>query len=293
VAALMQMSAADGLYHKAIIQSGLIKSPAFFWPTAEDSARWTEQLLEQTGGLGSLLSRPVNQLMQCCRKAYPNQMFWLPTQGAGTFIGDHTIVGLRPETRQIPVILGSALCEFGMRANFIDKSRLSEGQKLAALTDTYGERAAAVKALFEQTYPDVNSVYAAHMDFDTFRALTVNYCGLRAAMDAPTWSYLLTYEAEFSGGYMSYHGAELPFTFHNLDSCPAVYSGERTWTFQDEIFGAWMRFAHTGDPNHEKLPVTWQPYTEAHHACMIFGASAVCREDHDRELLAYLLKTAG
>ncbi|MBQ3126313.1 MAG: carboxylesterase family protein, partial [Clostridia bacterium] len=51
---------------------------------------------------------------------------------------------------------------------------------------------------------------------------------------------------------------------------------------QDEMFGAWINFARSGDPNHDKL-VEWRPYTADDHACMVFGAPSECLVDHDNQ----------
>ncbi len=288
ISALMQMPAADGLYHKVIMQSGLIQNEHLKWPTPEESAEWAEKLAKAAGGVDRLSEMPVDEMMELCTRTYDNQMFWLPTQGAGTFIGDHTVAGLRKETACIPVILGSALNEFGQRIDFVDKSALSDEQKLEMLKEVYGPAAEGVKREFEKAYPGVNSCYAKNLDHYNFRPLIVNYSRMRAEMNAPTYQYMLTYELALGGGYMSYHGAELPFTFHNVPLQPAVINGEKTWRFQDEIFNAWMQFVRTGDPNHNKLPECWRPYTESDHACMVFGDSTECRADHDADLMAYM-----
>ena len=229
-------------------------------------------------------------MMGLCTRTYDNQMFWLPTQGAGTFIGDHTVAGLRKETAGIPVILGSALNEFGQKVDYVDKKALSEEQKLEMLREVYGDDAERVRDEFEKTYPGVNSCYARNLDYYNFRPLIRNYSILRAEMNAPTYQYLLTYELALGGGYMSYHGAELPFTFHNVPLQPAVINGEKTWRFQDEIFNAWIQFVRTGDPNHSGLPECWRPYTGSDHACMVFGDPTECRSDHDDGLMSLMQK---
>jgi len=86
---------------------------------------------------------------------------------------------------------------------------------------------------------------------------------------------------------MSFHGVELPFVFHNGEYVGAMHNGEQTWKTQDEIFGAWIAFARTGDPNHDGL-VKWEPYTADNRAYMVFGAPSECRTDGDRELMEYM-----
>ena len=128
----------------------------------------------------------------------------------------------------IPVVLGSALNEFGQKVDFVDKNSLSEEQKLNMLREVYGNDAENVKKEFEKAYPGVNSCYARNLDYYNFRPLIKNYCRLRSEMNAPTYQYMLTYELALGGGYIGYHGAELPFTFHNVHLQPAVINGNKT-----------------------------------------------------------------
>ena len=288
ISALMQMSAADGLYNKAIIQSGLIKNERLGWPTAEVSAGWAEKMVSAAGGLDRLTEMPVDDLMKLCTQTFDNQMFWLPTPGAGTFIGDHTVAGLRSETAHIPVMVGSALNEFGQKIDFIDKDSLSEEQKMDMLREVYGDNAWTVKQKFEEAYPGINTFYARNLDYKTFRPLVMDYCRRRAEIGGRTFQYVLTYTSALGGGYMSYHGAELPYVFHNVPLQPAIMNGEKTWIYQDEIFDTWMHFAKTGDPNCGRLPDIWRSYTDYDHACMVLGDPSDCKADHDRDLMEYM-----
>ena len=154
--------------------------------------------------------------------------------------------------------------------------------------EIYGDDAEAVKACFEKCYPELNSYYACGMDMSNFRPMGKLFCEWRSEMGAaPTYNYLLTYEMPYDGGTMSTHGTELPFIFHNADEVGSVQKNtDRTWSFQDEVFYAWVNFAKTGNPNHDRLPVEWKPYTKEHHSCMLFGDTSSCRDGHDEELIA-------
>lgn len=48
-------------------------------------------------------------------------------------------------------------------------------------------------------------------------------------------------------------------------------------------------FAATGDPNIPEFP-TWEPCTGEHIRTMIFDKETVCREDHDKKLVEYIVK---
>ena len=61
---------------------------------------------------------------------------------------------------------------------------------------------------------------------------------------------------------------------------------------REELSGAWVSFARTGDPNCEAIS-TWKPYTADCHATFIFGDQvSETRIDHDTELVELVTKYA-
>ena len=295
ITTLMQMPSADGLYHRAIVHSGIIRfaDPAATGAmriTKEDALKCAKNLVEGVGSVKKLETMPVDDLMKAVREYCDNPGFiWTPVPGAGDYAGDiGQTGGFREETRHIPTMIGNSLTEFPRVHSGKDKASMSEEEKLEAIREIYGEDAEAVKACFEKCYPELNSYYASGMDMSNFRPMGKLFCEWRDAMGAaPAYNYLLTYEMPYDGGTMSTHGTELPFIFHNADAVWSVQKNtERTWSFQDELFFAWVSFAKTGNPNHDKLPVEWKPYTKDHHSCMLFGDTPSCRNGHDEELIA-------
>ena len=290
VTTLMQMPCADGLYHRAIIESGIIhlEGPANtpMRITKEAAAENARQLVGHVGDWKALTTMPLAELMRACRETFTNHMIWTPVPGAGDYAGDPGQVGLRPETKDIPVMIGSTLCEFGFGLPASDKSAMSEEEKAALITARHGDRAGIVREAFHKAYPNVNEVYAVTAVPMGFRSDVVDYCAKRAAMaDAPVYQYVMACESAVNGGTMSWHCAEIPFIFHNAERVGAVWNGDQTWITQDEMFGAWINFARSGNPNHDKL-APWRPYTADDHACMVFGAPSVCLADHDTDLIA-------
>jgi len=299
VTTLMQMPSADGLYHKAIVQSGIIRftgpvDGAAMRISREKALEATHRLVDRTGSVETLCTMPVEELMDVCNELFGRNMFWSPVPGAGDYAGDiGQTGGFREETKNVYTMIGNSLCEFPRYHTGRVKAELTEEEKLEILRTVYGSYAEEVKKTFEECYPEINSYYAAGMDMTNFRPMAGAFCEWRNRMGAaPAYQYLLTYEMPYDGGTMAAHGTELPFIFHNADITGAVQSGERTWSFQDEVFYAWVNFAKTGDPNHDRLPVKWLPYSEEHHATMVFGNESSCREDHDKKLME-LMKVAA
>jgi cyclopropane fatty-acyl-phospholipid synthase-like methyltransferase len=80
---------------------------------------------------------------------------------------------------------------------------------------------------------------------------------------------------------------EEAYMFHNANYLEASYIPGVSEQLQDEMTGAWVAFAKSGNPNHVGMPV-WHETTEDNGACMIFDR--VTREEyhHDDELMAAL-----
>lgn len=70
----------------------------------------------------------------------------------------------------------------------------------------------------------------------------------------------------------AHHGAELGFTMGQPEGWPEVYgTGGIPTSLRDQIMDAWIAFAKTGNPNHAHLP-TWLPYDQTTRPTMLFDA---------------------
>ncbi len=97
---------------------------------------------------------------------------------------------------------------------------------------------------------------------------------------APVYSYVFTWEDPARG---SYHGAEIPFVFNNVDNNSTPETKELAKT----ISQAWVNFARTGTPSAESLP-KWEAYDREKGATMILDNKSELRYNHDKELIQLL-----
>jgi len=81
------------------------------------------------------------------------------------------------------------------------------------------------------------------------------------------------------GTAMSYHTAEIPFVFNNIDKIEGLIKGREK--------EAWINFARTGNPNVEGLP-KWEPYNSKNGTVMIFNDKSEIKHKHDEELMRLL-----
>lgn len=99
---------------------------------------------------------------------------------------------------------------------------------------------------------------------------------------SPVYSYIFALDSP-----LSVHTAEIPFVFGNKETSPIKTTDLATaQKVQDEMTGAWIAFAKTGDPNTTNLK--WEPYTNNGGATMIFDENTRLAYNHDKKLIQLL-----
>lgn len=285
--ALLQVPAADGLFHKAIIQSGC-RSAEERDVSKEFSDKLVEKLLKKLGTddfsvLENLPPRKVMDLLDELGDEVSMRR-WGPVPN-GWYVGHAMAAGFTENSKKVKMMLGSNINEMGLKGPD-DKYTFTEEERLAYVKAAFPENnTAEYIELFKKTWPDKNIIDAAFID-DSLRAATVAFCDYRAKENcADTYNYLFSLEFPFFGGKSAWHCAELPFVFHNKDMCPIDGMGRIADLTEDRICSAWVNFAHTGDPNNRFLP-EWPKWKEGAGATMVIDVDCEARIDFDRELIA-------
>lgn len=155
---LLQIPAADGLYHKAIIQTGII--PPTLRPNEEDSLALADMLLETLGINRHDVQRveqvPLAQLMHACAedklRGQGRRVVW-GVHPNGYYAGDPLVVGLREHAVQIPIMTGTTIGEFRALEGCPGRELLPDDLLEKRLRETYGARTERLKQLFHAAYP--------------------------------------------------------------------------------------------------------------------------------------------
>ena len=308
---LMAMPAANGLFHKAIVQSGTFPhlGMTLIEPTA--SRRVAEFTLKNLGlkpdQVSELQTVPYSQLIEAANKALTQtaeeqkipgifgglSMMWAPVLD-GAYITAHPVgAEFAAQSKNIPLMIGTVLNEFttviannpvALEAN--NKNTWSEEQALAELAKKYGDKAEAVGKAFIEAYPDKKLADANFID-TLVRPGTITTAQLKADQQgAPVYSYVFTYESPVMDGVgMAWHCAEIPYIFNNAGLVDtATGGGDAAFALADKMSLAWINFAHSGNPNHSRLP-EWPAFTRDNGATMIFDNLCVVRNHHDEKLM--------
>lgn len=289
---LLQTPAADGLYHRAIVQSGVIASLADT-PPDQNGREIVTALLQDLGfdSVAQLETVPYARLSESydrvapeilARGGYiggaplPNDWYW----------GDSMTHPVNPYSLTVPTMIGTVFAEFSYTVAPEGKYALSEAEQMAFLRSQYGDQAETVAALFRAAYPEKNLCDAAAAD-EFMRAPSLRYGLQRAAAGgAPVYFYLFSYETNMEQT-PAWHLIEIPFVFRNAHMVPRLIEAGVTDRLEDQMANAWAAFAETGNPWHPGLPA-WPSATAEDDNTMVFDRQVRLANRFDRAFQTYM-----
>lgn len=295
VNALLQTPAADGMYHRAVIQSGLFTGEKDLLP--EQSKAFGRAVAEELGLVQETIHEietiPYYKLARACQRAGEKLggMRWAPVKDGEYYFGSGQINPFREETKHIPMLVGSVLGEFDQNYNHVyapgSKNDWDEALVNKLFAEHFGDKAEAVKAAQKKAYPKAKVVDALFTN-KACRTAARDYCAKRAQEGcAPAYNWLFNLECPLNGGTIPWHNAEEAYMFHNARYLEASYIPGVSEELQDIMTGAWVAFAQNGDPNHIGM-AQWDAVTKENGACMIFDRETRQECHHDDQLMAAL-----
>lgn len=109
---------------------------------------------------------------------------------------------------------------------------------------------------------------------------------------APVWVYRLEWETPVEGGKLKTpHGLDLPLMFDTVASSPSIIGtgAAEAQKVADAMSSYWISFARDGDPNEANLP-QWPAYDDKRRATMLFNVESAAKDDPVGDVHAILLK---
>ena len=293
---LMQTPAADGLFHKGVVQSGCIEG--FVQADDTDGTAIVTALMEELGtdDVKTLETIPYAQLAAAYNKVMPEVAKTGVYVGGnpkanGWYVGDPCVVGFTEHAKTIPVMVGTVLGEFSFMPALDPEEKADAVLIEEKLQKMYGEHTEALKALFKKAYPDKDISDLLFID-SIFRAPSIDFLHKKAQHpESGTYSYLMSYTFPYDGGHIAWHCSEIPFVFHNTSLVAAFNEPGVTDRLEKQMCDAWLNFARTGKPSSDELP-DWPACTPDDEATMIFDKTCEVRHNYDHELIALHKKAA-
>ncbi len=298
ISALLATPAAQGLFHKAIMQSG----PGIHMNTPEFAADFSEQFMHHLGlkphQVDALHTIPAEKLISVAN-SFELSRHWRTYQPVvdGRTLLAHPFDPVAPEmSADVPLMMGCTEYEQTCQAHisgfpdeYSRKAELPEGEMLTALKEfleTDEETARSYVAAHRQNRPDA-SAYDTYFWITSayfFRAPTLETVDKKADLKrAPVYHYQFEWQTPFLGGVLrSPHAIELPFVFNAFEKplASVIPKGAETQKLADQMSTAWASFARTGNPNHGVLP-HWPAYDTVSRHTMIFDTECRVKSDPD------------
>ena len=291
VTALLQTPAADGLFHKGLIMSG-VQGGAIF--DCVGSGRTMGEMLLKEAGVSTvkeLEEIPYEQLTRAFKWMRSSLRPQKVNSGEtpcrnGYYAGDPLEVPFRPETAHIPLLIGSTFSEFNaIGVMGYDRKNITPEEARKAVEEKLGkELADKAIPLFQEAYPQRPLIDLLGMDY-MFRQYTLDYVKRRvAAGSAPIWDYMFNLDGPMYGGQLPPHCADIPFVFHTTDLVPSTQEQGVTQRLERQIFETVMAFVRTGNPNNPEIP-QWDPAGEDGLHTLVVDKQTQVRDNFDGQLV--------
>jgi para-nitrobenzyl esterase len=186
----------------------------------------------------------------------------------------------------VPAIISTTLDDSAYWRTDFDLDEAGLTKEVAAIA---GSKADAVVAAYRRVFPD-SSPFLLLGKMVTDRGHRRNahtQADRKAALrKAPVYMYILEWPSPAYGGkFGAVHATDVPLVFHNLDAEAITGTGPQAMQMADQMAGAWVAFAKTGNPNHRGIP-DWPAYTPDTRQTMIFNTTSRVENDPWRELRA-------
>ncbi|WP_067898521.1 carboxylesterase/lipase family protein [Nocardia vaccinii] len=282
IAALIASPLTDGLFRRAIIQSGNGIGIA----RAEDARRVAAVLADKAGiapsaaafgELGPDRLRAAQDAMALELMQDPDPARWGETvisRGLGVMslfpvidgelIEDlsSTALAAQPD-RAVPLLIGCTAEEFrfftvpaGLAAAITDRT-------LPMVLHRYGLDTALAQ-IYADNRPDASAadVFNAIVTDVAFREDSVRIAEAVAAAGEPAYMYEFGWRSG-TEGLGACHVLEVPFVFDRLDAAPSLTGPNPPQALADRVHRAWVDFATHGDPG-------WARFSAGHRAVRIF-----------------------
>ena len=298
VSTLMGMADAQGLFHRAIAQSGSMSLAGF---DRRLGAALAKDLMASAGAdnVEALAAMPMDALIAAMVKSRSRGGYYRPVVDGRSLTRHPFAPDATPISAQVPLLVGTNNNEMrlqgglGQPGNFA----LTWGdlpQKLDAFVPA--EAITEVIAGMRAAHPDYSAsdVFFQVATFRNYRATALRQAERKSAQTAPVYMYRLDWKTPVEGGRLGTpHALDIAFVFDNV-ARSVSFTGPQspeTKRMADLMADAWIAFARTGNPATPALP-EWPTYSPAQRATMMFDIEPEVVGDPDgaeRELLQRLL----
>jgi para-nitrobenzyl esterase len=305
VSTLLVMDGVDGLFHRAVCESGVAMSAI----TRADSQAYARGLIAELGGTdaSALLSASMREILDAqvrLERAQPDLVTPRPVLG-GTRLSDYPEkIWASGGGSAVPVLTGSAHDEvavFGavdldMDVQIPDSYRhgfgvgeptlLDEGGGLAALDRAAGRDATPLVVQRRAAYPDESDgeIVRTLLGDLFFRHPAIKLAEYRAASGKQTWLYRLDWASPRIAPRGAPHSTSVSLFFNNTELVHFSQGLGDAQSVSADMASSLDAFMRTGSPDHSGIDI-WSPYSDDHRAVMLFDVPSHLSIDPDGAIM--------
>lgn len=286
VSMLMNMPAAEGLFHKAIIQSGAVMDANTNVYGQALGQALLDTLGIETGNIEQLSNVEANLIFESQSSALEMVKDLAPKQPfAGNF--SPTVDGIElpafpfsgnPSAfiSAIPLMIGTNKHEatfFPFLASLKDDTKADFEKRISEL---YPEKANEVANAFYASYPDYTP---GDLSFqlqtnEIFWNNTIRVADIKSVQQAPVYLYRFDWESQTVRNGVQLkatHAVDVPIIFGTYESLRGfVGPGNGPELMMKQMLPTWVAFAKSGDPNNASIP-EWPAYNTSSRQTMLFN----------------------
>ncbi|HEY3441595.1 MAG TPA: carboxylesterase family protein [Paludibaculum sp.] len=280
---LTAMPSAQGLYHKASVESG----PTLRL-TPRDAATETTRTVLRRLGLAEnqarqLLQIPTARFRELEQNLSGNNPMRFGPVVDGHIIPAHPYDPVAPAiSAKIPMIIGTNKDETIMFFQRGDPAAFSldEAGLRKRLQPALGAKLEPVLAAYRRSRPKASptALYIAITTAQFMGTNAITMAERKVALHAaPVFMYIFAYESEVLVSptvpypQKAAHAMEMAFKFNHPDNNPSVGQRPERYQAARNMSAAWAAFARTSNPSHPGIP-RWPAYTPEQRATMILDA---------------------
>lgn len=286
VCTLLNTPAAAGLFHRAILMSGGAGRMGGNRPVQDARPVILEMMKElqipedEPERLEkvpyAILIRAYNRVARRTGMV----LGWAP-QANDWYLGHPLDVGFSDYAKKVPTMVSTVYSEMFGGMGFPFDENTTEEEFMAGLEKIYGENTELIVNEFKKAYPDKPLGRIPQMNP---RTGIYEFMDARAqSLETPAYCTVFSLDFDLDGGTPAWHCADIPFVFHNSYRVANCNIEGVTEKLEEEVAGAYVNFARTGNPNHPNMP-EWRAYTLEDPATMVFDRTSRCEANFDREL---------
>lgn len=302
---LLAMPAAKGLFHRAVIESGIaikvvdktraVKNAEMLLAKLDISKENVKEL--QKLPLGDIIAAHYAVNKELGNDPDLDTVGFAPSVD-GVNIPQHPVYPTASAvSADVPVIIGHTRTEYTGLTTEARFWHLDDAGLQEQLKKLLGNDADNMIALYKKQNPNASPADVFFLIQSDYRygAQTMKVAERRAKLGkAPVYLYYFAWESPVQGGQLkSPHNIEWPFAFDNAVLCAALTGGGAdAVALADKVSDAWIAFANTGNPNTPKMP-HWPAYTVKNRETMVIDNQSKTVNDplkEQREAMFKVLK---